>query len=115
VAIVVVGWVDQRSHDYGKVRSEGIRAVKEAFDAAGFDMPEPIYRVLLRGTLPAAEPGETAAEEPRSAPALPPEQAAAAAGLQRDTSPDTEIDREVAADRAAAPGEDLLDPAAPKE
>ena len=124
VAIVVVGWVDQREHDFGKVRSEGIRAVKEAFDAAGFDMPEPIYRVVLRGTPPAAEPAavpegpaaaEPAAERAPHAPAVPLEEAAAAAGPQRDTSPDVDIDREVAADRAAAPGEDLLDPAAPKE
>jgi small-conductance mechanosensitive channel len=123
VAIVVAGWVDQRVHDFAKVRSEGIRAVKEAFDAAGFDMPEPIYRVVLRGTPPAGEPAvapgapsaEPAEERARPTPALPPEQAAAAAGPQRDTSPNVDIDHEVAADRAAAPGEDLLDPAAPKE
>jgi hypothetical protein len=41
------GWVDQRTHDFWMVRSEATRRVKLALEAAGMDMPEPIYRVQL--------------------------------------------------------------------
>lgn len=41
-------WLDQTKHDFLKVRSQSIRLVKEAFDNAGIDMPEPIYRVHLQ-------------------------------------------------------------------
>lgn len=41
-------WIDQRQHDFLKVRSESIRLVKEAFDEAGIEMPDTIYRVHLR-------------------------------------------------------------------
>lgn len=127
VSLIFVGWVDQRADDFAKVRSEGIRAVKEAFDVAGLDMPEPIYRVNLRGGLPATPPRSEAVDDEAASSAEPPaaarerpepattEQAAAAAAAgQRDTSADTHIDREVATERAAEPG-DLLDPAAPQE
>ncbi len=40
-------WVDQRSSDFFKARSEAIRLVKRAYDDAGIEMPEPIYRVNL--------------------------------------------------------------------
>jgi small-conductance mechanosensitive channel len=43
----VFAWVDQRSHDFGKVRGEAIRAVKVALDEAGVGMAEPGYRVRL--------------------------------------------------------------------
>lgn len=38
-------WVDQRSHDFRLVRSEAIRRVKEALDAAGVELPVPTYRL----------------------------------------------------------------------
>lgn len=41
-------WIDQRESDYLKSKSEAIRLVKDAFDDAGIEMPEPIYRVHLR-------------------------------------------------------------------
>jgi small conductance mechanosensitive channel len=37
------GWIDQRESDLFKVRSEAIRLIKEAFDAAGIEMPYPTY------------------------------------------------------------------------
>jgi small-conductance mechanosensitive channel/uncharacterized protein YunC (DUF1805 family) len=55
VVVRVHGWVDQRSHDYGAVRTEAIRRIKEAFDEAGYDMPEPIYRVSMTQAAPAAK------------------------------------------------------------
>lgn len=41
------GWVDQEETDYHKVESEAIRLVKQAFDEADIEMPEPTYRLQL--------------------------------------------------------------------
>lgn len=49
VTLTVGGWINQVKSDLMKVRSEAIRQVKQAFDEAGIEMPEPIYRVQLRG------------------------------------------------------------------
>lgn len=40
-------WVDQESADFHKVQSEAIRLVKQAFDEADVEMPEPTYRLQL--------------------------------------------------------------------
>jgi small-conductance mechanosensitive channel len=45
VPIRYFGWVDQRTTDFGPARSESIRLVKEGLEAAGIELPEPIYRV----------------------------------------------------------------------
>jgi small-conductance mechanosensitive channel len=45
VPIRFFGWVDQRSTDFGRAKSEAIRLVKEGLEAAGIELPEPIYRV----------------------------------------------------------------------
>lgn len=52
VSLIIKCWVDQRTHDITKVRSESIRQVKHAFDKAGIVMPEPIYRVLMSEVTP---------------------------------------------------------------
>lgn len=49
VTLTIGGWINQASSDLMKVRSEAIRQVKQAFDEAGIEMPEPVYRVQLRG------------------------------------------------------------------
>ena len=54
VAMKFYGCIDQRNHDFMKGRSESIRLIKEAFDDAVIEMPEPIYRTNLRGGLPEA-------------------------------------------------------------
>lgn len=60
------GWVDQRTHDFWMVRSEAIRHVKLALEAAGMDMPEPIYRVQLsQAAAPAHEEDAEQAAQPR--------------------------------------------------
>ncbi|MDX1678051.1 mechanosensitive ion channel domain-containing protein [Arsukibacterium sp.] len=52
VNIRILGWIDQRETDFLKARSEAIRLVKTAFDEAGIEMPEPIYRVNMAQTDP---------------------------------------------------------------
>ena len=48
VILRIFGWMDQSHSNFLKVKSEAIRNVKEAFDADGISMPEPIrnYRQL---------------------------------------------------------------------
>lgn len=100
VLVHFFAWIDQRGVEWAKVRGEAIRRVKEAFDAAGISLPEPIHQVRL--------------DDRRGRPAAPRRPAAATA--QPDLSRDTHLDREVAEERAALPAEaDLLDPRAPTE
>lgn len=41
------GWVNQEEADFHKVQSEAHRLVKQAFDEADLEMPEPTYRLQL--------------------------------------------------------------------
>ncbi len=50
VTVRVLAWIDQRETDFLKARSEAIRLVKTAFDQAGIEMPEPIYRIHMADT-----------------------------------------------------------------
>jgi len=95
VDLRVFGWIDQRKTDWGRLRSEAIRRVKETFDAAGFDMPEPVYRVRVEKTQirkanePAA-PASLSAEQPL------------------DTSAEHHLERDILEERASEEP-DLLD------
>ena len=100
VVIRYLGWVDQRTTDFLAVKSEAIRRVKEALDAAGISLPEPSYRVRLQRD----------AKRPEVAPTAPEPRARARADVgRRDV-----LERQADAERAAE-GPDLLDPAAPRE
>ncbi len=109
VMLWIAGWVDQRRHDHRKVKSEALRLVKEAFDEAEIDMPEPIYRLRFErgGAIQIPEgrgtPTPSARRQPRTA------------QVTVDVSRDAEIDESIAEERADPDASDLLDPAAPKE
>lgn len=92
-------WVDQRQADYGKVKSEAIRTVKAAFDAAGVDMPEPAYQLKLRQM----EEGET--RVPAREPAAP---ISFEAPRPIDVSVDTTLDEQIEEDRKLSDEGDLL-------
>jgi small conductance mechanosensitive channel len=47
VLLRLYGWVNQRNCSLGRVRSEAIRYVKQAFDEANIAIPEPIYNLRL--------------------------------------------------------------------
>ncbi len=49
VVLKILAWTTQDQYDYGKVKSAAIRNVKEAFDLANYEMPEPIYRLKVQG------------------------------------------------------------------
>lgn len=98
------GWVDQRSHDFLLVRSEAIRRVKLALEAAGMDLPEPIYRVQL------LEPDD------HDAPSVPSPQARAEEASEAiDTGANADVLSQLQADRDASGDKDLLDPHGAKE
>ena len=98
VVLRAYGWMGQRSHDFLKVRSEAIRLVKEAFDAAAIEMPAPILTVQ--------RVGESAAPA-RRAPTGPPE---AIDVVRRD-----DITGQVANERRKTEEPDLLRSDAPRE
>lgn len=105
VQIRYQAWVDQRSHDFASVKSEGIRLVKLALEAAEMDMPEPIYRVQLSERSAAASPTNATPKAPKG------ETPASAI----DTRVQADLDEQIAADQRTRASEDLLDPRAPKE
>ena len=47
VIIRIYAWVNQVQYSYAKVRSETIRAVKQAYDEASIVMPDPTYNLRL--------------------------------------------------------------------
>lgn len=46
IGMTLTGWIDQRETGLLAARSEAVRQVLIAFEAAGIEMPEPTYRVL---------------------------------------------------------------------
>ncbi|ARS54157.1 mechanosensitive ion channel family protein [Kushneria konosiri] len=44
-------WVDQSNTDFSRARSIAIRETKHALEAAGFSLPEPIYRLRFNASL----------------------------------------------------------------
>ena len=102
IVLTVLGWVDQCASDFNKVRSETIRAVKEAFDAEAIDLAE---AVQVYRELPAPRPAEPAKTREPSAEEL---------REIKDTSRDTTIEKKVEQRRATADN-DLLTEAAPSE
>jgi len=117
VTINYYAWVDQRQTDFFKARSEAIRLVKTALEDAGMDLPEPIYRVQLampEGAPPADAPALPAALSPVAppSPSLPeapaPVDPQALARTQADVSPNTELDAQIAQERARNAARDML-------
>jgi small-conductance mechanosensitive channel len=89
VKVRFFAWIDQRSADFFKVRSEAIRLVKEAFDEAGIEMPFPtqVQYVFVR-----PEPHEEPIPESEAVAQIEAEAATA------DVSVDTQLDRQIEED-----------------
>ncbi|MCB1122970.1 MAG: mechanosensitive ion channel [Verrucomicrobiae bacterium] len=84
-------WIDQRVSDYRKSKSEAIRLVKDAFDKAHFDMPEPTYRVHLKDSGSLAKKPESTTETQQ------PHVTRSPKSEEQDTAADTTIDEQVEA------------------
>lgn len=67
VILTFTGWVDQTKVDFAKARGEAIRAAKLALEAAGFGLPEPIYRVRLDGAQTAVPSSDESVDARRPA------------------------------------------------
>lgn len=106
VSLIIRAWIDQRSHDITKVRSESIRLIKIAFDDAGIVMPEPIYRVLMSEAKHATKETTTPttnASMSRIIPSSAPNQYEA-----QDTSTDTSVDATLEAEISSEDEDNLL-------
>jgi small-conductance mechanosensitive channel len=104
VILKLFAWTTQDQYDYQKVRSEAIRAVKEAFDLANYEMPEPIYRLKMQGYSPIEaqavfEQSDHKNEPPQ--PALHPRS-------QADVTKDNHIVEQISKDQASNQETDLL-------
>jgi len=94
VVLELLAWVDQEKSEYLKVRSEAVRRVKEAFDEAGIEMPEPIYRVRNQALTPPQEK-----KKPTKV---------AETGVGPDVEPERHLERLIQDERVSA-RPDLLD------
>src|SRR5690606_4488328 len=97
VTLCVMAWVDQRSVDLARVRSEAIRQVKKGLEAAGVTLPSPEYLVRWSGD------GQVGGGAPRTPTLADPHDA--------DVSVDRTVDRPIEEVRRASAEPDLLDPA----
>ena len=85
------GWIDQRSNDLARTRSEAMRQVRKALRKAGIMPPETVQKVILqRGEVDEPHVNETA--------------------RPRDTSVDRALDAQVGSAQRLEDGGDLLQP-----
>lgn len=103
ITLQLFGWVDQSRNDFGKVRSVAMQRVKAEFDRLDIDMPEPIYKLKLERSAPAAS--RSARAEPTTSPAAEPVDVA-----RDDTAAELAEESATKADQ-----ENLLDPGASAE
>lgn len=107
IVLEISGWVDQAQTDFVKVRSQALRAVKEAFERERVVTPPPEFGIrILENQLDTAP-------SPVKAPRTPPPEAAAPKGVPEvteDLSPDTTIEEEIARELQHADEENLLQP-----
>jgi len=101
VTVQFFGWVDQRTADFLKVKSEAIRLVKAALDKAGVEMPVPIQTVRSREILPPEE------VKPAREKVIPHELVAQEAE-KTDVSVDRQLEEQIEEDQAVSEETNLL-------
>ena len=100
VTLWFAGWVDQERASFGKVKSEAIRRIKEAFDGAEVDMPSPIYIVEMTEALPQHKPDRRLAKASET-PTI-------AALEVTDIGVEDELEKQIEEERKHSTEEDLL-------
>ncbi|HNP27728.1 MAG TPA: mechanosensitive ion channel family protein [Nitrospirales bacterium] len=107
VILKMFAWTTQDKYDFQKVSSEAIRAVKEAFDLANYEMPEPIYRLKIQGS--SLNEDSTVLEQLRrkEAPQTP---ATVQSRSSADVSKDNHIVEQISKDRVGQQEINLLNP-----
>lgn len=93
VVCIFYAWLDQRETDFQATRSEAIRRIKVRFEAEGFDLPEPIYRLnLLHPLFPGAGPeASIQAEQEPQKPADPVEDSTFLTSINEDEHLDEQL------------------------
>lgn len=116
IVINFYGWVDQTTASFGKARSLSIRSVKDALEAQGFSLPEPIYRLKLDNMAGVQMDLKTGVQAPKPVNRKPSEiEEDTSPDTSPDTAPDTAIDAKVEAELDAAGETNLLDDSTPVE
>jgi small-conductance mechanosensitive channel len=121
-----MAWIDQRNADFGKARSLSIRAAKDALEANGFTLPEPIYRLRFDDTSATITTTDRVGirTDASSRATATVHDAAATPGLadndrdateHHDVSPETHVAEHVEAENALSGEDDLLDDSRPVE
>ncbi len=116
VALQVSGWVDQRVTDFGKTRSQAIRAVKEAFEVAGVATPPPEFGIrMLEAAGSDARPSDSGALPGGAGEGTvaSPEKSARDEEPPADLAPDKTIEEEIARELETSSEENLLQPTPP--
>lgn len=116
IVLKFMAWINQGQADFLKARSRSIRAAKMAVEAAGFTLPEPIYRLRIDQFPDAAR--AVAAQAPKAAHS-PAARVSAPPGTASDqdmsVTPDVHIDATIDAERRETREEDLLSTTRPIE
>jgi len=97
VVVRLHGWVDQNEADFHKVQSEALRLVKQAFEEADVEMPEPTYRLQLYRA------GEAPPHTPKG-----PNSPVAEQAQSVDVHPDGRLERKVEEDLRTSDEANLL-------
>lgn len=114
IVIFYAAWINQRDADFGKSRSVALASVKNALEAAGFGLPEPIYRLRLD---PSAAGLLNMQQQPMPEHELTPSavQKTPAQDEALDIAPDNHLVEKVEEERRVSAENDLLNAAAPAE
>lgn len=114
VVIRFYAWVDQGKYDFLKSKSEAIRLVKEAFDDAGIEMPEPTYRLNLPSGASVGEEGGTIGKLLEPSPSKPATERERSDDEVGDLTVDRAIDEQIEEESDQSDEENLLVPSNPK-
>jgi small conductance mechanosensitive channel len=108
VVLRFFAWVDQGSTDFMKGRSLAIQAAKHAVEDAGYELPEPIYRIRF-------DDKGNSSKDIKSEPDQTERSKKARAPLVINATPDRTIERLVTKERTDDAESDLLDTQRPVE
>ncbi|MBV7409188.1 mechanosensitive ion channel family protein [Maritimibacter sp. DP1N21-5] len=100
IGMRLTGWINQDTTGLLAARSEAIRQVLLAFDAAGVEMPETTYRILMNDVGQEAAEGAEIVTAPPEAPSTEVENV--------DATQEHDLENIVAAERETRSDEDLL-------
>ncbi len=111
IVLTFYGWIDQKRADFLRARSVAIRAAKLAIEAAGFTLPEPIYRLRIDELPKTGRPEASVAERTKDRA----RESEPTAGVESSVAPEDHLDEKIDAERRATNGENLLNARRPIE